>query len=525
MTRMNPQKSRMFRPVATTLVGVVAAGALVACNATDDGGNGNGSGGSGVSAAAKKSFDRGVAKQDIDKPELVSQADPAGTAAAERFYSEADSVVVAGPDPVAHQTAALQAVKDGVPLFIAGESGEGTDDKDIAEQIDRLGAKKVKVFGEVKDEALGKAKRDDQKIPDDAAVDKKNPFKDLDAVAEGETPNDNATHVLATPKAGLAAIATARAAGADTEVLTVGDPRATSHSMKAVAEGNTLAMGPEFGSDDDFAERLELAQNGELPGGGGLVFPGRRMVALYGHPSGPDLGALGEQSPEESVDRLKGLIAGYEKETDWPVMPAFEIIATIASGDPGPDGDFSNETDPKELEPYIDAVTEAGGYAYIDLQPGRARLIDQAKRYEDLLRRPNVGLALDPEWKIGPDEQPLDNVGHVDAEEINEVSDWLANLVREEGVPQKGLIIHQFQLQMIRNRENVRTDHPELAFVLHADGHGDPDTKFGTWDVVRKGLSPDYFMAWKNFFDEDEPMFTPEQTYGIDPRPWFVSYQ
>ena len=42
---------------------------------------------------------------------------------------------------------------------------------------------------------------------------------------------------------------------------------------------------------------------------------------------------------------------------------------------------------------------------------------------------------------------------------------------------------------------------------------------------MRQGLDEDWFMAWKNFIDEDKPTFTPEQTYGIEPRPWFVSYQ
>jgi hypothetical protein len=32
-------------------------------------------------------------------------------------------------------------------------------------------------------------------------------------------------------------------------------------------------------------------------------------------------------------------------------------------------------------------------------------------------------------------------------------------------------------------------------------------------------------MAWKNFYDEDTPTFTPEQTMEVDPAPWFVSYQ
>ena len=78
---------------------------------------------------------------------------------------------------------------------------------------------------------------------------------------------------------------------------------------------------------------------------------------------------------------------------------------------------------------------------------------------------------------------------------------------------------------MIRDRETINTDHPELAFILHADGHGGPDQKFDTWNTMQQGLSDDYFMAWKNFIDEDTPTFTPGQTYDIKPRPWFVSYQ
>ena len=136
-----------------------------------------------------------------------------------------------------------------------------------------------------------------------------------------------------------------------------------------------------------------------------------------------------------------------------------------------------------------------------------------------------MGLALDPEWKIGPDEQPMENIGHVEAAEVNEVADWLAGLVSEKKLPQKALVLHQFQLQMIRDRETINTDHPELAFVLHADGHGPTDVKMETWNMMREGLSPNFFMAWKNFIDEDQPMLTPEGTFSVEPRPWFVSYQ
>ena len=78
---------------------------------------------------------------------------------------------------------------------------------------------------------------------------------------------------------------------------------------------------------------------------------------------------------------------------------------------------------------------------------------------------------------------------------------------------------------MISDRQDIDTSHPELAIVLHADGNGTPDLKMGTWNALQEGLPEGIFMAWKNFYDEDTPTFTPEQTYEVEPRPWFVSYQ
>ncbi|MEZ2122169.1 MBL fold metallo-hydrolase [Corynebacterium sp. CCM 9203] len=342
--------------------------------------------------------------------------------------------------------------------------------------------------------------------------------------------NDRAPLVLAAPGTGITAVATARAAGADVEILDYADPRISGESVDLIRglDGDpVIALGEMFGSTEHFARVTERATmvTAEQPGGGQLVFPGRRMIAYYGHPSGGALGIMGERSPEESVAHLNELVAQYAPLSEEPVIPAFEIIATVASASPGPDGDYSNEADPEELRPYIDAITDAGGYAVLDLQPGRARLIDQAKIYTDLLKLPNVGLALDAEWKLGPDEVPLQQVGHVQAEEINEVADWLAELTADNKLPQKAFVLHQFQLQMIRNRENINLEHPELAFVLHADGHGTAGDKFATFDVLRQELDPRYFIAWKNFIDEDTPMFTPQQTMDINPRPWFVSYQ
>ncbi|CAL8900246.1 hypothetical protein KVA01_10970 [Kocuria varians] len=266
-------------------------------------------------------------------------------------------------------------------------------------------------------------------------------------------------------------------------------------------------------------------QPAELIGGGTTLFPDRRFVALYGHPGTPGLGALGEQGPQESVSRVKELAASYEPYSEEKVVPAFEIIATTASSDPGPDGNYSNESPIEELEPYVKAAEDNGVYVVLDLQPGQADFPSQAKQYEKLLKHPNVGLALDSEWRLAPGQLPLQQIGSVDASEINETAEWLAGLTAENKLPQKAMILHQFSMSMIRNREAINTSHPELAYVLHADGHGTPDLKTGTWKTLQEGLPQGIRMAWKNFYDEDTPMYTPQQTFAITPKPWFVSYQ
>ena len=263
----------------------------------------------------------------------------------------------------------------------------------------------------------------------------------------------------------------------------------------------------------------------ELYGGGEQIFPDRRMVALYGSPMTPGLGVLGEQDPEASVQRVQELAEQYQPFSEEPVQPAFEIIATTASSSPGEDGDYSQEMSPEELMPLIEAAEENEVYVILDLQPGSADFEDQARMYEDLLKRPNVGIGLDPEWKLLPGQVPLQQIGSVDAEEINRTLDYVAELTEEEELPQKLVVLHQFTHTMIQNREMIDTSHEQLALTLHADGHGTPELKQETYTALQEGLPEDIRMSWKNFYDEDTPTLTPEQTYQQDPKPWVVTYQ
>jgi hypothetical protein len=233
---------------------------------------------------------------------------------------------------------------------------------------------------------------------------------------------------------------------------------------------------------------------------------------------------LAEQPPDEAAALAADLAADYAEE-GVVVVPAFEIIATVADSRAGDDGNYSNESPPDDLRPWIEAAGDAGLYVLLDLQPGRADFLTQARLYEEFLRLPYVGLALDPEWRLGPDQFHLRQFGSVPAAEVNAVAEWLAGLVREAHLPQKMLLLHQFRLSMIPDRQDI-TIPAELALVIQMDGQGALDDKYATWAAVTAGTGESgWFWGWKNFYDEDSPMATPGQVLELEPSVVYVSYQ
>jgi hypothetical protein len=267
------------------------------------------------------------------------------------------------------------------------------------------------------------------------------------------------------------------------------------------------------------------ARTAELPGGGTRILEGKTYVALYGHPGSRALGVLGEQGTAATIRRAKKVASSYRPHTDRHVVPALEIIATIASRSAGADGDYSAESSVRKLRPMVDAAGRAGVYVVLDLQPGRSTFLSQAKRYRALLLEPHVGLALDPEWRLKRGQRHLKQVGSVRASEINDVSTWLADLTREAGLPQKMLLLHQFRTSMITHRSSLDTSHDELALVIQMDGLGSQPAKRATWRALRKGAPKGIAFGWKNFIDEDRPMLGPRATMAIKPEPRWVSFQ
>jgi hypothetical protein len=331
------------------------------------------------------------------------------------------------------------------------------------------------------------------------------------------------------------AAATARAAGLRVVDVPGGDPRASAATVDGLAGATTVvAVGSSFGDATRLGPRAASAATGvQLPGGGQLVFPdpavapgaaAKRYVALYGTPGTPALGVLGEQDTPATIARAQQTAAPYDALTDATVVPTLEIIATIASSGPEPDGSYSRPRGIEDLRPLVEAAGAAGQAVVIDLQPGRTDFVTQAQQFAPLLEYPHVGLALDPEWRLAPDQVHLRQIGSVGIDEVNATAAWLAQFTRDRQLPQKMFLLHQFSLRMITERERLDTSHDELAMIIHADGQGSQPAKAGTWQTLHQG-APDVHWGWKNFYDEDTPMLDPAQTYAVQPVPDLVTYQ
>lgn len=313
----------------------------------------------------------------------------------------------------------------------------------------------------------------------------------------------------------------------ETVIVATGDLRALPpQTRETIFSATEVELGPGLG--EDAVWQLEVIRRGDqIPGGGLLMFDSgidRRLVAMYGHPASSSLGVLGEQGHDEGVERLRSIAQGYDADGSV-ILPTFEIITTVASASAGSDGDYSAMTARDVIRPWIETATANDMYVVLDLQPGRSDFLTQAKVYEEFLQLPNVGLALDPEWRLKPHQVHLEQIGTVDAAEINQVVEWLAGVVREHALPQKLLIVHQFRYSMITNRSAIETP-PELAVLIHMDGQGSMQAKYNTWNALTTMADTNQFhWGWKNFYDEDSPMATPEQVLELTPNSVFVSFQ
>lgn len=418
----------------------------------------------------------------------------AAIAVSHRLFARADLVVLT--DTESADAAIDAATTLGVPVLL--------DDPATAAELTRLRARQVLTFGTV-DAVIGAIAA--QTDPDALASQLEQLQAGRDPVAE---PPADAPVVLMKSATIFAAAATSAEVAGATVVQTVqGDLRKDAPTAALLAdrpESPVIALGAPFTSG--FAYSLAAVQQEATQiGGGYFALPDRRFVGLHGALGDPSSGMLGQQDTAASIKIITSAAAKFEANDQVPVVPMLQVVAS-----------FSDETPLAELESVVDAAEEAGVYVLIDLQPGSSTFVDQAKTYEPLLARQNVGLTLEPAQRDG---------GVVSAAEINQVSTWLADLTLARALPQKLLVIREpATVSAVEDRADIDTSRPELAVVLDVDVAGTPAEKLAAWRAARTGAPKGAAFGWMQYKTQDQPMFTVNQTYKlITPYPSVVTYQ
>ena len=440
-------------------------------------------------------------------------------AVSRQLFDAAPAVVVAAAtDAAGIADGAAQAERLGAPLLLDDGTGSA-----VRTEIGRLGPRTVVAIGpEVGGRLQGTAA---EVVADAGEVADASPVDGLREVAVLVRAGTDA----AGKAVGAAATATGKAAGAAVVPVTGPDPRADPDAIDSLAAAkptHVLAAGAGFGAVDRLRTRLAVAATGvQLPGGGQVVFPGRRLVALYGHP-GDGLARRARRAaggrghrPGQAARGAVPLAVGRRRwcppsRSSPPSRPRRRGRTATTR---------SRHRSPCCGRGWTQAGA-AGVYVVLDLQPGRTDFLTQAKRYESLLRLPHVGLALDPEWRLRPGQKHLTQIGSVTAAEVNR-SPVAGRPHREEQLPQKLFVLHQFRLAMIGDDQPLQRDRDELALLIHMDGQGPTGSKDATWRAVAARRRRGCRCGWKNFYDEDNPMLTPAQTMTRRPTPVMISYQ
>ena len=256
----------------------------------------------------------------------------------------------------------------------------------------------------------------------------------------------------------------------------------------------------------------------------GALLPTHRIVAYYGNPQSRGMGILGELRPEAMMDRLERQAAAYQAaDTATKVMAALELVATVAHPDPGPGGLYRGRMPDAVIERVARWAESRHMLLILDIQPGRARMVDEVRALLPWLRRPNVHLALDPEFAMPRGKIPGKQIGTVDADEVNACIRLLAETVRQERLPPKVLVVHRFTRPMLTHASRI-SPVPDVQVVIDMDGFGPPTLKRSSYAAWVAG-QPVQYAGFKLFYRQDRPLMRPAEVLRLKPVPHLVIYQ
>jgi hypothetical protein len=277
--------------------------------------------------------------------------------------------------------------------------------------------------------------------------------------------------------------------------------------------------------------RLWPVKTAPYPNAGALL-PFNRIVAYYGNLYSTQMGVLGEYPEPQMLAMLASTTASWAAaDPTTPVIPALDYIAVTAQGSPGADDKYRLRMPDSQIDKIIQMADKINGIVILDVQIGDSNVQTEVPLLEKYLKMPKVELAIDPEFAMHNGARPGTVIGTMDASDVNFTAQYLANLVREDNLPPKILIVHRFTQDMVTNYRAI-APLPEVQIVMDMDGFGTPAKKMNTYqDFIAD--EPVQFTGFKLFYKNDailsiagsDHMMTPSEVLKLIPRPSFIQYQ
>lgn len=249
------------------------------------------------------------------------------------------------------------------------------------------------------------------------------------------------------------------------------------------------------------------------------------IVAYYGHPHSKKMGILGRYPIPEMTEKLEEAAMQFDiTNGDRGIVPAYYII--YGTCQPGGEIGLLGRA---VVEKYIQYAQSKGYLVFLDHQIGKYSVEESMRKLLPFLKYPNVHLAIDPEWRT---LKPMQEIGSITAAELNQAQKIMQEYMQKNKIPGKRmLVVHQFNVVMIKNRPAVRADYDPVTLIHCMDGFGSPQLKKSTYqfNALAKNMP---IKSFKLFYRSgyrgagyDMPLMSPAEVLALKPEPFLIMYQ
>lgn len=252
-----------------------------------------------------------------------------------------------------------------------------------------------------------------------------------------------------------------------------------------------------------------------------------RLAGFCGYPGAPGQGRLGIGRLQDRAAEIARLVRGYRRAGAKAAIPVLELIAVTVTASPGSDRMWRRRTSDAVIAKHLAAARSIGGMLLLNVQPGQSSFMTEAKALSKWLKQPDVGLAMDPEWRMHPGQVPMRQFGWVTGAELQATASYVAGLVKANRLPEKVVLFHQLAVSIVRDPGALKAV-DGITWVRGVDGIGSRSMKTATYKRLTTRTPSYVHSGFKLFFVEDRhfgPLMTLTQVLALAPRPDYVMYE